>query len=141
MRDQLFATLDATTRRVELDERRRFLLTDTVGFIRRLPHHLVESFRTTLQEVADADLLLHVVDAGSDDPDHQITSVNTVLADLVPADRPTLLVFNKMDTVADPEPLRNRWPGITPRRSSCPAVRPTGAAAVRDGHRRPPASE
>ena len=67
--DQLFATLDATTRRVELDERRRFLLTDTVGFIRRLPHHLVESFRATLQEVADADLLLYPTAIGWDPAD------------------------------------------------------------------------
>ena len=63
MKNQLFATLDATTRRVEIDERRRFLLTDTVGFIRRLPHHLVESFKATLQEIQDADLMVHVVDA------------------------------------------------------------------------------
>ena len=68
VKDQLFATLDATTRRVEMDERRRFLLTDTVGFIRRLPHHLVESFKATLQEVREADLMVHVVDAGSEDP-------------------------------------------------------------------------
>ncbi|MBU1676526.1 GTPase HflX, partial [bacterium] len=95
--DQLFATLDATTRRVDVDERRRFLLSDTVGFIRRLPHGLVASFRATLQEVADADLLLHVVDASSENPDHQIASVNEVLADLVPEERDTIMVFNKMD--------------------------------------------
>ncbi|RLA02692.1 MAG: GTPase HflX, partial [Gammaproteobacteria bacterium] len=75
VKDQLFATLDATTRKVELDERRRFLLTDTVGFIRRLPHHLVESFKATLQEVQDADLMIHVVEASSEDPEHQIRSV------------------------------------------------------------------
>lgn len=105
--DQLFATLDATTRRVEADERRSFLLTDTVGFIRRLPHHLVESFRATLQEVDDADLLLHVVDAGAEDPSQQIDSVNRVLAELGARDKPTLMVFNKMDTVADPEAFAN----------------------------------
>jgi len=98
--DQLFATLDTTTRRVDVDERRRFLLSDTVGFIRRLPHNLVESFRATLQEVAEADLLLHVVDASSDDPDHQIASVNTVLADLVPEERDTIMVYNKMDLLS-----------------------------------------
>jgi GTP-binding protein HflX len=69
VKDQLFATLDATTRKVEIDERRRFLLTDTVGFIRRLPHHLIESFKATLQEVRDADLMVHVVDASSEDPE------------------------------------------------------------------------
>ncbi|MBD3222276.1 GTPase HflX [bacterium] len=131
VRDQLFATLDATTRRVDVDERRRFLITDTVGFIRRLPHHLVESFRSTLQEVADADLLLHVVDAGGQDTDHQITSVNTVLADLVPADRPTLLVFNKMDTVPDPETVRNRLARHHEDALFVSAVTPGGADAVR----------
>ncbi len=98
--DQLFATLDATTRRVDVDERRRFLLSDTVGFIRRLPHNLVESFRATLQEVAEADLLVHVVDASSEDPDHQIASVNKVLADLVPEERDTIMVYNKMDRLS-----------------------------------------
>ncbi len=106
--DQLFATLDATTRRVDADERRKYLLTDTVGFIRRLPHHLVESFKATLQEVSDADLLVHVVDASSEDPDLQIASVNTVLADLASVDKPLLLVFNKMDRV-DPELINNRF--------------------------------
>ena len=113
--DQLFATLDATTRRVDVDERRSFLLTDTVGFIRRLPHHLVESFRATLQEVDDADLLVHVVDAGAEDPEQQIDSVNRVLAELGARDKPTLMVFNKMDTVADPESFANgfarQYPG------------------------------
>ncbi len=99
VKDQLFATLDATTRRVDVDERRRFLLTDTVGFIRRLPHHLVESFKATLQEVRDADLMVHVVDASSEDPEHQITSVNNVLREIVPGEKATLLVFNKMDLV------------------------------------------
>ncbi len=108
VKDQLFATLDATTRKVEIDERRRFLLTDTVGFIRRLPHHLVESFKATLQEVQDADLMIHVVEASSDNPEHQIASVNEVLRDIVPEDKPTLMVFNKMDLV-DEELFRNRY--------------------------------
>jgi len=106
--DQLFATLDATTRRVTADERRRFLLTDTVGFIRRLPHHLIESFQATLAEVREADLLVHVVDAGGPDPERQIHSVNQVLTDLVPEPRDTLLVFNKMDTV-DAEAFANHY--------------------------------
>jgi GTPase len=129
--DRLFATLDATTRRVDLDERRQFLLTDTVGFIRRLPHHLVESFRATLQEVAEADLLLHVVDAGAADPDRQIESVEQVLAGLVPADRPTLLVFNKLDTVPDPELLQNRLGRHHPGALFISAVAPGAAAVVR----------
>jgi GTP-binding protein HflX len=131
VRDQLFATLDATTRRVELDARRRFLLTDTVGFIRRLPHHLVESFRATLQEVADADLLLHVVDAGSADPEAQITAVDTVLADLVDHDQPTILVFNKLDTVPDPERTRTLLARRHPEAVAISALDPDGAAAVR----------
>lgn len=113
VKDQLFATLDATTRKVELDERRRFLLTDTVGFIRRLPHHRVESFKATLQEVQDADLMLHIVDAGSADPQHQIDSVNAVLKDMVPEDKPTLMVFNKIDLVNE-ELFRNRYSRLYP---------------------------
>lgn len=108
VKDQLFATLDATTRKVEIDERRRFLLTDTVGFIRRLPHHLVESFKATLQEVREADLMIHVVEASSEDPDHQIASVNEVLREIVPEDKSTLVVFNKMDLVEE-ELFRNRF--------------------------------
>jgi len=131
VQDQLFATLDATTRRVELDERRRFLLTDTVGFIRRLPHHLVESFRATLQEVADADLLLHVVDAGDADPEGQIDAVETVLADLVHREQPTLLVFNKLDTVPDADLARNRLSRRHPDALAISALDPAGAAAVR----------
>jgi GTP-binding protein HflX len=108
VKDQLFATLDATTRRVDVDERRRFLLTDTVGFIRRLPHHLVESFKATLQEVRDADLMVHVVEASSADPEHQIASVNKVLREIVPEEKATMLVFNKMDLV-DRELFINRF--------------------------------
>jgi GTP-binding protein HflX len=131
VRDQLFATLDATTRRIDLDERRQFLLTDTVGFIRRLPHHLVDSFRSTLQEVADADLLLHVVDAGASDPEHQIESVNQVLAGLVPADRPTVLVFNKLDTVPDAERLCNRLRRHHPDALFVSALSPESGTTVR----------
>lgn len=129
--DRLFATLDATTRRVEVDERHRFLLTDTVGFIRRLPHHLIESFQATLQEVADADLLLHVVEAASADPERQIESVNRVLAGIVPEDRPVQMVFNKMDRVQGDE-LRNRLARVHPEALFVSALSPAGAAAVRD---------
>jgi GTP-binding protein HflX len=131
VKDQLFATLDATTRRVELDERRRFLLTDTVGFIRRLPHHLVESFKATLQEVRDADLMVHVVDAGHEDPEHQIASVNKVLQDVVPQERATLMVFNKMDLV-EREPFANRYRRAYPGAIFVSAREEGGPALVRD---------
>ena len=100
VQDQLFATLDATTRRVETTDAHEFLLTDTVGFIRKLPHHLVESFRATLSEVRDADLLLHVVDAGDVDVDGHIEAVEEVIASLAddPAER--VLVFNKIDALS-----------------------------------------
>ncbi|MFH1842667.1 MAG: GTPase HflX [bacterium] len=131
VQDKLFATLDATTRRVEIDERRQFLLTDTVGFIRRLPHNLVESFKATLQEVVDADLLVHVVDASSTDPEEQIAAVNTVLADIVPTEKPTLYVFNKMDLVADRH-VSNRFSRRYPGALFVSATAESGAASVTD---------
>jgi len=131
VKDQLFATLDATTRRVETDERRRFLLTDTVGFIRRLPHHLVESFKATLQEVRDADLMVHVVDAGHEDPEHQIESVNQVLAEIVPREKPTLMVFNKMDLV-DRDLFENRYTRAYPGALFVAAKEEGGTDVLRD---------
>ncbi len=131
VKDQLFATLDATTRRVDMDERRRFLLTDTVGFIRRLPHHLVESFKATLEEVREADLMVHVVDAGSEDPDHQIDSVNRVLQEIVPEEKPTLMVFNKMD-LADGELFINRYRRQYPDAVFVSAKREGGPEELRD---------
>ena len=100
--DRLFATLDTLTREVELGEGQRARVTDTVGFIRKLPHHLVASFRATLEEARAADLLLHVVDASHPDWEGQMRVVERVLAELDLADRPILVVFNKMDAVADP---------------------------------------
>lgn len=99
--DRLFATLDSTTRRVHLGYNRDILLTDTVGFIRKLPHHLIASFRSTLEEAVSADLLLHVVDGGYAHCDEQIETVFEVLTELGIQDRPTLMVFNKLDTVDD----------------------------------------
>jgi len=131
VQDQLFATLDATTRRVDADERRRFLLTDTVGFIRRLPHHLVESFKATLQEVREADLMVHVVEASSEDPDHQVESVNKVLREIVPEEKATLMVFNKMDLV-DEELFRNRYQRRYPDASFVSAKSEEGSLALRD---------
>ena len=99
--DQLFATLDTTTRQLYLGEAGRSVsLSDTVGFIRDLPHGLVDAFAATLQEAADADLLLHVVDAANPGHPEQIAEVQRVLADIGAADVPQLLVFNKLDAVA-----------------------------------------
>ena len=95
--DQLFATLDPTTRQLELPNHQACLLTDTVGFIRKLPHHLVEAFKATLEEVNEADLLLHVIDASQPRVDEQIAAVEAVLRELGAQDTPVLAVFNKTD--------------------------------------------
>ncbi|MFN7086886.1 MAG: ribosome rescue GTPase HflX [Burkholderiales bacterium] len=95
--DQLFATLDTTTRRVHTANGGAVVLSDTVGFIRRLPHTLVAAFRATLEETAHADLLLHVVDASSPDRDAQIAAVNQVLQEIGASAVPQVLVFNKID--------------------------------------------
>ena len=101
--DRLFATLDAATRRVELESGFEVLLTDTVGFIRKLPHHLVASFRATLEEVEEADLILHVIDASHPGWEEQKEVVEDVLHDLGIRDRPTVLVFNKVDRLTHEE--------------------------------------
>ncbi len=100
----LFATLDPTVRRAETGDGRAFTLTDTVGFVRHLPHQLVEAFRSTLEEVGDADLMLHVVDASDAAPQAQIDAVREVLADIDAATVPEVIVFNKVDA-ADPDEL------------------------------------
>jgi GTP-binding protein HflX len=94
--NKLFATLDTTTRKVVF-EQTPFLLSDTVGFIRKLPHHLVESFKSTLDEVREADVLLHVVDISHPQYEEQLTVVNKTLAELGAAEKPTITIFNKMD--------------------------------------------
>lgn len=99
--DKLFATLDTRTRRWALKGGRDALLSDTVGFIRNLPHSLVASFKATLEEAQKADLLLHVVDASSPQAEQQIVAVKSVLAELGLSERPTLLVLNKADRVPD----------------------------------------
>jgi len=96
-KDILFATLDPTTRRLRLPTNQNILLTDTVGFIKKLPHGLVESFKATLEEVVQADLLLHVVDVSHPQSDEQIAAVNTVLNELGAGHKPTMMVFNKVD--------------------------------------------
>jgi GTP-binding protein HflX len=94
--NKLFATLDTTTRKVVF-ENTPFLLSDTVGFIRKLPHHLVESFKSTLDEVREADILLHVVDISHNQHEDQIGTVNKTLQELKAFDKPILTIFNKMD--------------------------------------------
>jgi GTP-binding protein HflX len=97
VQDQLFSTLDPTVRRLHLPGGETVLLSDTVGFVRRLPHQLVEAFRSTLEEVRDADLLLHVVDASAPDADERIAAVETVLREIDAGGVPTLLAWNKTD--------------------------------------------
>jgi len=108
--DRLFATLDSATRSVDLGHGYTVLATDTVGFIRKLPHNLVASFRATLEEVREADLLLHVIDASHPGWEHQAEAVDDVLAELGVLDRDMLLVFNKVDQLTHGEEtaLRNR---------------------------------
>ena len=100
--DQLFATLDTTSRRLFLEGAGQIVLSDTVGFIRELPHSLVEAFKATLEETAQADLLVHVVDVASPQRNEQIAQVNGVLAEIGGADIPQIVVFNKIDAVALP---------------------------------------
>jgi GTP-binding protein HflX len=128
--NKLFATLDTTTRKIVF-ENTPFLLSDTVGFIRKLPHHLIESFKSTLDEVKESDILLHVVDISHPQYEDQMKVVNTTLAELGCADKPMITVFNKMDLYEkntfdewlDPEvkdsmiiDLRKRWENETSSR-------------------------
>jgi GTP-binding protein HflX len=103
--DKLFATLDPTTRIVQLPENHSIFLTDTVGFIKKLPHHLVASFKATLEEVTEADLLLHIVDASHSEALNQIKAVNQVLEELKAVDKPTLMLFNKVDKMESDDEL------------------------------------
>ena len=99
--DSLFATLDPTTRRTTTGDGRIYTISDTVGFVRHLPHQLVEAFRSTLEEVADSDLVLHVVDGSHPDPEGQLAAVREVLAEIGARQVPELVVINKVDA-ADP---------------------------------------
>ena len=114
--DRLFATLDPLTREVELGEHQSVLLTDTVGFIRKLPHHLVASFRATLEEVSEADLLLHVIDASHPSWEEQRLVVDDVLAGLGVAGVPMVYVFNKMDRLTPDlqQALKDRMENLAP---------------------------
>lgn len=99
--DKLFATLDPTTRRVTLPDNQTVLLTDTVGFIQKLPTHLIAAFRATLEEVREADILLHVVDLSHPHIEAQVSAVHQILVDLEAAGKPVIFVFNKKDLVND----------------------------------------
>ena len=112
--DQLFATLDTLTRRVQLAPGAAYTLSDTVGFVRDLPHSLVEAFRATLEETARADLLIHVIDAASPEREQCVAAVTTVLAEIGAADVPVIEVVNKID-------LAGLSPGVD--RDACGTIR------------------
>ncbi len=105
--DKLFATLDPTTRSLKLPSRQEILLTDTVGFIRKLPHHLIEAFRSTLEEAKYADMILHVVDASNPQMDEQMFTVYETLQNLDVKDKPIITIFNKQDKVEEPQIIRD----------------------------------
>src|SRR6478672_7695928 len=133
--DRLFATLDTLTREVELGEGQRARVTDTVGFIRKLPHHLVASFRATLEEARAADVLLHVVDASHPDWEGQLRVVEKVLAELGLADRPVILVFNKIDLVSDATGFSRRVRELYPTAIITTTMRTDGLASLKAGLR------
>jgi GTP-binding protein HflX len=137
--NQLFATLDTTTRSMFLEQAGRAVsLSDTVGFIRDLPHKLVEAFEATLQEAADADLLLHVVDAASPVLQEQMLEVDRVLAEIGAADVPQVLVYNKMDALPESQQPRQpvdaleRVPGVRTPRVFVSALQGQGLDALRE---------
>ena len=130
--DRLFSTLDPTTRRLRLPGGETVLLSDTVGFVRRLPHQLVEAFRSTLEEVVDADLLVHVVDGSAHDAEDQIDAVRTVLREIGADAVPELLVVNKID-VADPQQVADDVLARITARSRC---RPRTGEGVDEAPRR-----
>jgi GTP-binding protein HflX len=109
--DRLFATLDPRTRRLALPGGESVLLSDTVGFVRKLPHQLVQAFRSTLEVVTESDLLVHVVDCAAPDPEGQIDAVRTVLAEIGADDVQELLAFNKADVSREAKRLAERYPG------------------------------
>ena len=129
--DKLFATLDPTTRRVHLGDGLNAVISDTVGFVRDLPHGLVAAFRSTLEETVQADLLVHVVDASNERHDEQIDAVNVVLAEIGAADIPQVVVWNKIDRIpgAQPEVVRDPCGKILNIKAS--AVSGAGLEAIR----------
>jgi GTP-binding protein HflX len=128
--DRLFSTLDATVRRLQVAPGKEVLLSDTVGFVRDLPHDLVEAFRSTLEEAVDTDLLIHIVDAAADDPEQQIGSVRETLQEIGAHELPELLVLNKVD-IADPVALQ-RLRAIYPGAVAVSAAKGTGLDELRE---------
>lgn len=135
--DRLFATLDPLTREVDLGEGARALLTDTVGFVRKLPHQLVASFRATLEEVLEADLLLHVIDVSNPLWEEQRRVVNDVLAELGALEKPVLYVFNKADRLppAERDAVRERIANLVPGAVFTSAAVQGGVDALREALR------
>jgi GTP-binding protein HflX len=125
--DQLFVTLDPAARLVDGDGQLPFILTDTVGFIRKLPHELVAAFRATLEELSEADVLLHVVDASHPALDEHLAAVEGLLGELGVGDRPTLLALNKIDRVSEPQALER----LVTVRGGVPVSAVTGAGLDR----------
>jgi GTP-binding protein HflX len=128
--DKLFATLDPTTRRLRLPTNQNVLLTDTVGFIRKLPHGLVEAFKATLEEVVQADLLLHVVDVSHPQVEEQIQSVDAVLQEIGAGGKPTLMVFNKIDRLNGNGSVLPRFAEKHPRGVALSATTGEGLASL-----------
>jgi GTP-binding protein HflX len=130
VKDQVFATLDPTTRRLELAEGRVVLLSDTVGFVRRLPHQLIEAFKSTLEVAVEADLLLHLVDTADDDAEAKISAVREVLAEIGADQVPEMLVGNKAD-IASGYAL-DRFAGVHPDAITVSAARKSGLETLTD---------
>jgi GTP-binding protein HflX len=132
--DRLFATLDSATRTVDLGDGQEALVTDTVGFIRKLPHHLIASFRSTLEEAREADVLLHVVDASHPDREAQEEVVREVLAELELTEREQILVYNKVDrlTHGEEQALQERVKGLGGHALFVSALNPETLAPVKD---------
>jgi GTP-binding protein HflX len=128
--DKLFATLDPTTRRLRLPTNQNVLLTDTVGFIRKLPHGLVEAFKATLEEVVQADLLLHVVDVSHPQAEEQVQAVETVLKEIGAEGKPVLMVFNKIDALNGNGEVLNRFLERFPHGVPLSAVKSEGIPAL-----------
>lgn len=129
--DRLFATLDTLTREVEVGDGLRGRVTDTVGFIRKLPHHLVASFRATLEEAREADVLLHVIDASHPEWEEQVSVVEEVLGELDLTDRPVIMVFNKTDLLPDPTGFAQRINPIYPGAVFATTMQTDGVDAIK----------
>jgi GTP-binding protein HflX len=129
--DRLFATLDTLTREVDLGEGIRGRVTDTVGFIRKLPHHLVASFRATLEEARGADVLLQVIDASHPEWEEQAAVVEQVLGELELSDRPEVKVFNKVDLLPDAAAFTERIRGLYPEAVFTTTMRTDGIEALK----------